>query len=67
MLVVVSSWNLSIFIRLRKASRRHDKNIDDIFNLTCDMSDNNVKVSYATSIVMYCISMLLFATVCFLI
>lgn len=56
-LVIVSSWNLSIFKRLNKASVQYKS--DDVFNEACHISKKYVKDGLLTSIVMLVVSILL--------
>ena len=57
MLIIVSSWNLSIFIRLKDASTQYKT--DEVFNEACHISKKYVKQGKIVSIVMLSISILL--------
>lgn len=57
MLVIMSSWNLNIFIRLKDASPQYTS--DDEFDSACHVSKKYVKVGNIVSIIMLCVSVLL--------
>ena len=57
MLVIISSWNIDIFRRLKNAMPKYTS--DDIFNNACLMSKNYVIIGYNISIIMLIISVLL--------
>ena len=57
MLVIISSWNMSIFVRLSDASPTYHS--DDQFDTACHVSKKYVSVGKVVSIVMLCISILL--------
>ena len=56
-LVVVSSWNLSVFVRLSDASPQYTN--DDQFDSTCHVSKKYVKTGKIVSIVMLVLSVIL--------
>jgi hypothetical protein len=56
-LVIVSSWNLSIFIRLGDASTQYPN--DDQFDSACHVSKTYVSTGKTTSIIMLIIAVLL--------
>ena len=58
MLTIISSWNLSIFIRLKNASDKYTSD-DDVFYNSCHISKNYITVSYKFSILILIISILL--------
>lgn len=57
MLVIVSSWNLSIYMRLSDASTNYQT--DGKFDKACHVSKNYVKLGKTTSIVILCFSVIL--------
>jgi len=56
-LVVVSSWNLSVFVRLSDASPQYTN--DDQFDRACHVSKKYVKTGKIVSIVMLVLSVIL--------
>lgn len=56
-LVVVSSWNLSVFVLLSDSSTQYTN--DDQFDSTCHVSKKYVKTGKIVSIVMLVLSVLL--------
>lgn len=57
MLVIVSSWNLSIFVRLNGVSPQYDN--DKVFDYACNVSKKYVKFGKIVSIIMLVISVIL--------
>ena len=57
MLVIISAWNLSIFIRLKKALNQYTS--DDVFDTACHISKHYVITGENISIIMLIISILL--------
>jgi hypothetical protein len=57
MLVVVSAWNLGVFIRLGDASDRYPN--DDQFNIACHVSKKYVKTGKIVSTLLLVLSTLL--------
>lgn len=57
MLVIVSAWNLSIYVRLSDASLNYQTNGQ--FNTACNVSKQYVNVGKTLSIVILCFSVIL--------
>ncbi len=57
MLVIVCSWNLSIFVRLKGVFHRYKT--DEVFNYACNISKEYVKYGEIVSISMLVISFIL--------
>jgi hypothetical protein len=57
MLVIISSWNFSVFTILKNVSNQYTSN--DLFDNACHVSKNYVKIGYTISIIILIISILL--------
>lgn len=57
MLTILSSWNVSIFIRLKNASQNYTS--DDVFDNSCHVSKKYVTIGYKFSTIMLILSILL--------
>ena len=57
MLVIISSWNFSVFRILKNVSNQYTSN--DMFDNVCHLSKNYVKIGYTISIMILIKSILL--------